>query len=462
MKEKIDWKEKLGAIDKKIKENMSEEEKEKLQKEEENFKILETILRYYYKHLIKIKHKNLNIVDVAEYFNIPIDIKRLYDYEIHFLRNDIFPVIEIIDTKENIQYISNFYVKGELLDVTDNPIFNNLDITNFNTNIQTKYLYYIGQNSPIKSQLIIPNDKYELVFEKEQPNDLGFGNSSNIFVVRFYEKYEKEGMTKKEQLFANHFHTFENDIENTMKQFITYDFTSSDLPREDRQDIYAYTINSNIIHGINELETINEHITFNAFASMENTKITNIERYLPINYISYEKEELKSDNINAAIWFSGYNTDNTYYAIKIFKKFDKINLNLHCRYIDEQHHTIEKTEIRELPILVSGKLTIEEIDSIIDLLNHIYPDNLFMSYAIDQIRKFQTEIKIKEKIINKEENLLDPEMLSSKEYDEITNMVLENKSAYFDLALEQFYNATHMGEAREKKQNQYQKLLNKK
>ena len=57
MKEKIDWKEKLGAIDKKIKENMSEEEKEKLQKEEENFKILETILRYYYKHLIKIKHR---------------------------------------------------------------------------------------------------------------------------------------------------------------------------------------------------------------------------------------------------------------------------------------------------------------------------------------------------------------------------------------------------------------------
>ncbi len=456
-----DWKEKLMAIAKEIKENMSEEEKEKLQKEEENFKTLETILRYYYKNLIKIKHKNLNIVDVAEYFNIPLDINRVYDYEIHFLRNDKYPVVKIIDKKENIQYVSNFYVKGELLDVIDNAIFNNLYITNLNTNVQTKYLYYIGQNIPIISQLIIPSNKYELVFEKEQPNDFGFGNNSNIFVVRFYEKYEKEGITKKEQLYANHFHTFANNIENTMKQFITYDFTSFDLPREDRQDIYTYTINNNIIHCINELDTIKEHITFNAFASMENTKLANIESYLPLNYISYEKEELKCDNVNAAIWFSGYNTDNTYYAIKIFKKLDKINLNLHCRYIDEQHNTIEKNEIRELPILVSGKLTIEEIDSIIDLLNQIYPDNLFMSYAIDEIRKFQTEIKIKEDIINKEEDLLDPEMLSSKEYDEIANMVLEDKSAYFDLALERFYNATHMSEVREKKQNQYQKLLNR-
>ena len=109
--------------------------------------------------------------DVAKFFNIPVDRKRTEDYIISKIDYDT-PSIEIKDQKNNISYAATYTGRAELLDFYGPTQFNSVIST---SPIRTEEnLYYIGNDTPIITKMTFTDGEYELVFEREMPNSVGF------------------------------------------------------------------------------------------------------------------------------------------------------------------------------------------------------------------------------------------------------------------------------------------------
>ncbi len=86
-----------------------------------------------------------------------------------------------------------------------------------------------------------------------------------------------------------------------------------------------------------------------------------------------------------------------------------------------------------IPISSTGKITIQEIKSLILKLQAKFPNNEFIIFVINELQALEKRISIRE---NKEEELLsaiDPKVLHSLPFNEVINSIIANKDYYFGL-----------------------------
>lgn len=125
----------------------------------------------------KIGYGNEELLNVAAFFNIPIDESRINDY---IVKKNTSP-LEIIDTKNNILYNSTYIDEV----VTPNGLARFNRVISLSPLRKEERFYYIGNEVPIITRVTFVDGEYELVFEREIPNsDCTFVNNEvNMKVI---------------------------------------------------------------------------------------------------------------------------------------------------------------------------------------------------------------------------------------------------------------------------------------
>lgn len=230
------------------------------------------------------------LMDVLKLFNISVDESRTEDYSIEFIDYSV-PSIKVIDKKTNTTYISKYTGDAKLLSYSGSTSFVNVIITNHHCKLES--LYYIGTEALIIAQMTFTNQDYELIFEREMGNCIGFGLDAEAkFVVRYVKNVYKEDKQGKQRLLSKIFMN-KNDNE-TFEQTYTYS-TQHLIDYNDNQDKYCYNQNGNIIYGINncDIKELIHYLHGICFESMN----TNIVDYLPFNVDAKDFPELNDKEI---------------------------------------------------------------------------------------------------------------------------------------------------------------------
>ena len=125
----------------------------------------------------KIGYGNEELLNVAAFFNIPIDESRINDY---IVKKNTSP-LEIIDTKNKILYNSAYIDEV----VASNGLARLNRVISLSPSRKEERLYYIGSETPIITRVTFVDGGYELVFEREIPNSdcTVVNNEVNVKVV---------------------------------------------------------------------------------------------------------------------------------------------------------------------------------------------------------------------------------------------------------------------------------------
>lgn len=163
------------------------------------------IKRTYKRYTGERTDRKTKLTDVAKFFNIPIDESRLTDYQITKI-NFKEPSIEILDMQTDTTFTATYTSDADLLDYGDREvIFNSLISTNPQRKLET--LFYIGDEIPIITKVTFSDNDYDLVFEKEMPHSIGFGNISENFIVRYLKNMNYENQNVQQPLLTRIFHS---------------------------------------------------------------------------------------------------------------------------------------------------------------------------------------------------------------------------------------------------------------
>lgn len=384
------------------------------------------------------------IEDIAKLFSIELDNTRLNDYTISSIDFNI-PSIEIYDKKRNTTYKSEFTSDAKLLNYSGGDVCF-VNVKSFNPICETESIGYIGADNYKKKVIRFIKDNYELSIERE----FGSVDTSKIeSTVRYIERHF-EGIRENKEYLLNKVYSKEKD-NNIFGQTFTYGFPLFYGPN-DNQDKYYYHKKDNIIYGVNELE-INIHnkkIGLNGAICFERTQNLNLEKYRPLgmhldNYPKlYDKE-----NISAMI-FSGYDKEPNRYRIEIYKTNEGINVIYTVTDYEGKVNT-DSFDIKVSGTKTSEPISTIDIQNIIECLNLKYP-NEFTTMVSSQLIEFDKKIKIRKGLIEEEQDLLSPKLLMNKTFEEIENQIGTDIEGYFELIEKQFYDATHINEARKNKQ----------
>ena len=178
----------------------------------------------YLKRAIKRTHKQYirerkdgeaSIKDVAKFFNIPIDERRMEDYsitEIDYKR----PSIEVIDRKTETTYISEYTNDARLLNyyASGEPQFNSLIA--ITPTHKTESLYYIGSENPIIEKLTFTEGEYNLEFEREFPNSVGlFRNDGIQLIISYIQNINYKERNVEQRLLTKVYTKKPNDSKST-------------------------------------------------------------------------------------------------------------------------------------------------------------------------------------------------------------------------------------------------------
>ena len=128
------------------------------------------IKRTYKRYIGERTDEKATLLDVAKFFNIPIDETRLKDYVVKEIDYKV-PSIEIMDENNNISYIANYTGDLDLLNFSGPTQFNS--IVSISPTRKEERLYYIGSETPIITKMTFSDGEYELVFERQMSNSVG-------------------------------------------------------------------------------------------------------------------------------------------------------------------------------------------------------------------------------------------------------------------------------------------------
>lgn len=149
-----------------------------------------TIKRTYKQYTGERTDGKATLIDVVKFFNIPIDETRIEDYIINSI-DFKKPSIKIYDSKTSTSYTAVFTSDADLLNTYGGKVrFNRLKIDNPLAKVDS--IYYIGEKTPLKSQMTFTYHDYELVFETENPHREFFSNTGVKFTVRYSKNVDYE------------------------------------------------------------------------------------------------------------------------------------------------------------------------------------------------------------------------------------------------------------------------------
>lgn len=388
------------------------------------------------------------LIDVANFFNIPIDETRIEDYTI---KNISFkePCIEIYDAKTKTSYIANYTYNADLLNTYGGRTrFNRLRIHNPLATVDS--IYYIGENTPLKSKISFTSGDYILAFTLENPHGEFYSNDGKRFSVSYSKNVDYEGKKVEGTLLTRVFkkNYKEGVINRTFEHLFTYSLGHY-IQKNDSQNKFTYSRADNIIYGIQEHDErkSKKHMRGICF---QNTNVATGE-YLPYSIREDDYPLLKDMNISAAMVFNGSTGSTEEYwdrdNIEIYKNKDDIQIKYHvCRHFREEGAEPKTIldQVINLPIKSSGKLTLEELQSIIELLKTQYASDEFIELVLRELQVFEEKIRVNEGLAKEELDILSPKLLIDKSFAEIYEEVNLNAETYFDLAKQQFESATNI------------------
>lgn len=408
------------------------------------------------------------LMDVLKPFNISIDEARTEDYSIECIDFNV-PSIKVIDKKTNTTYTSKYTDHAKLLNYSGSKSFVNVIISNPNCKFES--LYYIGTETLIIAQMTFIDHDYELIFEREMGNCIGFGLDAEAkFVVRYVKNVYKEGKHGKQQLLSK---IFMNKNDNaTFEQTYTYS-TQHLIDYNDNQDKYCYNQNGHIIYGVNNCD-IKELVHYLHGICFETLNI-NVADYLPFNVDAKDFPELTNNVYQSGIVFRGGTGNGIHHTFTIFKtknqkdniiESGKVNYDIYLKYEairwenfkkengepDHRKVVVACKEAR-YPRLDNGNITSLEIRNITKVLDTEFEDDTFIQLVINELKTFANKMDIQKDLVEEELDPLSPKLLTNKSFEEIYDLVSANKEEYFKLISEQFETATNIAKEKENGQS---------
>ena len=242
------------------------------------------------------------------------------------------------NSKKNQDHEDKAPMKGEIIEITDNPKKEEVDKPLRNvSNGRSEYNYELKdllKNNEVKDKI----SRDSVVFELLNRSNL---RSNCDFIIEFENNY-KIGYDKINVKFCDLMEeVFKNDIPENI--IMNYTYKGLDIPEEDIKKEY---IDSNEIIGSAILD--NQELFAIITYERNNNKIT------PYYYKRNENEELIKFNLftafcnaNGCLYFSGGETEQTYDPDKTVSKYNDF-FYIDLRELNENNN---KIDIRELPNL---------------------------------------------------------------------------------------------------------------
>ena len=242
------------------------------------------------------------------------------------------------NSKKNQDHEDKTPMKGEIIEITDNPKKEEVDKPLRNVrNGRSEYNYELKdllKNNEVKDKI----SRDSVVFELLNRSNL---RSNCDFIIEFENNY-KIGYDKINVKFGDLMEeVFKNDIPENI--IMNYTYKGLDIPEEDIKKEY---IDSNEIIGSAILD--NQELFAIITYERNNNKIT------PYYYKKNENEELIKFNLftafcnaNGCLYFSGGETEQTYDPDKTVSKYNDF-FYIDLRELNENNN---KIDIRELPNL---------------------------------------------------------------------------------------------------------------
>ena len=389
----------------------------------EKGKIKEEIKLIYSKYIEETSKREIFLMEIAEYFRIPIDESRPNDYEIVSIDYSLNISIKILDKKEKTKYVSN-YVYG------NNDLLNLINVKVISEYKELNILYYRDFTLPVKNSLMLKNGDYNLLIRRERPNDTGMfylqendelsivfsrvNNKSNEMEYLLDRKYAKHNGEQSYEF--EHYYTFPDEVNKVSIS----------------QQNYFYSIDDNIVYGINYY--FDKGNILGAF--FENVKFDGAKRCFPDNLYSFTDSEFEDVKTVSAIIILG-NYDGDFSKIRVYKTTNNI-IGYYEKKVFSANYSIIKIigpVSFKIKNLNEGMITGNEVKYILEYLRSNFVDNN-LNLISDDFEKFANRIDNKKKWMDND--LLSLREFFDKPFEEISAMFEKNKEKYFELFSQQY------------------------
>lgn len=393
------------------------------------------------KEMLQIKRKLLigdkTISEIAKLFKIKIDVTREQDYKIVSL-NPSELTIEIIDTKTNITYKSEFIGHCEPLSFHGPTQF--INVTTEYENAKRNTYYYIGTDIIPIDNLEIYKDDNILYFGKEMPNRISFSNDRDIFRIKLLKNVvvgDKKYIDTiyKRSLSQKYICDESREI---MEQVGVGEFTNH-VHKNELIDKYSYVNNDNLIYGVSD-NNIGDTQSLAGICLEQNIKNKQVlDKYLPIHLIYTNMMEFLKENVLSLIFFSGRCIKNHSDKISILKTDEefKITLDIKIYTANPFGNDITKKIEKSIPILNSGVINSNEVEYLIIKLQELFKGVLFIELICQELNEFNTKLKIKNKIQQDTIDDLNPRLFANLPFSKVVSELVNNSDYYVDTALKQ-------------------------
>ena len=396
---------------------------------------------------------------IADKFNIVLEESRLEDYEFRVF-NPKKSTIEIVDKKTGAVHSSKIINEADILDVRGTGVkYNNWKMVS--PRYKLEKLFHLSSKSPVISykspiveRLTFSEGEYDLVFEKQKPYHIEtYRNHGLALNIRYVKRIECDGQvydcdlltrTYTERLIGENKGYSAHLCACAPSKVIPCD-NSLDEETEVVKDSVAYTFCESVYPSVEE----NNHDILGV--CLENAQV-DIINYLPVNF--YCDPSLLP--ISHYAHTSSLNAEGTISGIIIYGGVDNYNLLEICktkecigvRYVVSDMNLNVITN-REFNIANRNLETIcpSEIAEVIGALNTEYGEDEFIRLATTKLENFGERINIRKGQLIALCDGLDPKIFLYRTMGEIATIVLRNKDAYFDLAREEFEQATTINES---------------
>lgn len=427
------------------------------------------IKRTYKRYIGERTDGKATLLDVAKFFNIPVDESRMGDYVINNI-NYSTPSIEITDGKNAISYHAAYTGNADLLNFSGATQFNK--VVSVSPLRKEETLYYIGSETPIITKMTFTNGEYQLVFEREMPNSVSmFVNDGVRMIIRYLQDVVYDGKNVKQPLFNRIYkNSYGNEeFDGVFEQTYTYG-PHRFIRWTDSQDKYAYIKNNKVIYGINELEQ-EDLCNYMRGICFESTNV-NVSRYLPYNIDIKDFPELTNNEMyQSGIVFRGGTGNGIHHTFTIFKTKNQdddknesekntIDYDIYLKYeaIKWEHFEKENGEPDHRKVVVAhketrypridnGNITSLEIRNITEVLDTEFEDDAFIQIVINELKTFANKMDIQKGMVQEELDPLSPKLFIDKSFEEICTLVSANKDDYFKLISEQFETAANINKS---------------
>lgn len=388
------------------------------------------------------------LLDVAKFFNIPIDDSRIEDYVVKKIDYNN-PSIEIIDEKNNTTYTAIYTGNADLLKCwSPKKWFNS--VVSISPISKLESLYYIESANPIITKMTFTNGDYELVFVKEMPHNIGsLGNDAVKMAVSYLQNVVYSGKSVKQHLlnkiYNNHYK--DGELDYSFEQLYTYGGNRY-INYKDTESKYTYIRNNSVVYGIDEYKQKGS-INYLVGICFENTNVQVGD--LPFGIEEKNYPLLNDDSVKSAMIFRSMTEGCLSHSLQIYKGNDAISVMYHAstecyEYYEEGGGYYTRTIAHEeysLPNLSSETISKEEIQNVLSSLKERLGDRISIDILSNELNTFATKIDIRKGLVQEEVEPLPPKLLIDKSFEEICALVSANKDDYFKLISEQFEAATN-------------------